>query len=132
MRLGLIALSVAPTLLAQEPAPLPGKGLAQHPFLCCGEWQDRGRSEQVMRIVRGGRVVWTYSISGNEEYGDCRLMSNGNIVFSRRLGASEITPDKKIVCSTNRASPKTATRRGNSVGRRAAPTGRGTRSGASL
>ncbi|HEY3121867.1 MAG TPA: hypothetical protein VGL15_14680 [Vicinamibacteria bacterium] len=25
MRLGLIALSVAPTLLAQEPAPLPGK-----------------------------------------------------------------------------------------------------------
>jgi hypothetical protein len=25
------------------------------------------------------------------------MLSNGNIVFSRRFGASEITPDKKIV-----------------------------------
>jgi hypothetical protein len=42
-------------------------------------------------------VVWTYSIPGKEELGDCTMLSNGNIVFSRRLGASEITPDKKIV-----------------------------------
>jgi outer membrane protein assembly factor BamB len=55
------------------------------------------KSDQIMRIVRNGKVVWTYAIPGKEEYGDCTLMSNGNIVFSRRLGASEITPDKKIV-----------------------------------
>ena len=73
-------------------APLPGKGLAQHPFLYCGEWENRGKSDQVMRIVRGGKVVWSYAIPGNQEYGDCTLMKNGNIVFSRRLGASEITP----------------------------------------
>ena len=78
-------------------AKLPGRGLAQHPFLYCGEWQDRGHSEQVMQIVRGGKVVWSYSIPGKEEYGDCTRLSNGNIVFSRRLRASEITPDKKIV-----------------------------------
>lgn len=42
-------------------------------------------------------VVWSYSIPDNEEFGDCTMMSNGNIVFSRRTGASEITPDKKIV-----------------------------------
>ncbi len=82
-------------LAAQE--PLPGAGLAQHPFLYCGEWQDRGHSDQVMYIVRGGKVEWTYAIPGREEYGDCTRLSNGNIVFSRRFSASEITPDKKIV-----------------------------------
>jgi hypothetical protein len=50
-----------------------------------------------MFIVRGGKVVWTYSIPGREELGDCTMLSNGNILFSRRFGASEITPDKKIV-----------------------------------
>jgi len=29
--------------------------------------------------------------------GDCTMLSNGNILFSRQYGASEITPDKKIV-----------------------------------
>ncbi len=76
---------------------LPGKGLAQHPFLYCGEWQQRGKSEQVMYLVRDGKIVWTYTIPGKEEYGDCTRLSNGNIIFSRRLSASEITPDKKIV-----------------------------------
>jgi len=76
---------------------LPGRGLAQHPFLYCGEWQNRGDSQQTMYIVRDGQVAWSYSISGREELGDCTMLSNGNIVFSRRLGASEVTPDKKIV-----------------------------------
>jgi hypothetical protein len=26
--------------------PLPGKGLAHHPFLYCGEWQRRSTSDQ--------------------------------------------------------------------------------------
>src|SRR5277367_4644086 len=32
---------------------LPGAGLAEHPFLYCGEWQQRGKSEQTMYLVRG-------------------------------------------------------------------------------
>jgi hypothetical protein len=76
---------------------LPGKGLDQHPFLYCGEWQNRGRTEQTMYVVRGGKITWSYSIPSREELGDCSMLSNGNIVFSRRWGASEITPDKKIV-----------------------------------
>jgi len=76
---------------------LPGAGLAEHPFLYCGEWQQRGKSEQTMYLVRGGKVVWTYSIPSNEELDDCTLLSNGNILFSRRLGASEVTPDKQII-----------------------------------
>ena len=79
------------------PLALPGSGLAQHPFLYCGEWQQRGHTEQTMYVVRGGKVVWTYAIPANEELGDCTMLSNGNIVFSRRLGASEVTPEKKIV-----------------------------------
>ncbi|MHB8654309.1 MAG: beta-propeller domain-containing protein [Terriglobia bacterium] len=77
-------------------APLPGKGLAQHPFLYCGEWDTR-RPVQTMYVVRGGKVTWSYSISNHEELDDCTMLSNGNIVFARKLGASEITPDSKIV-----------------------------------
>ena len=91
---------------ATPAATLPGKGLAQHPFLYCGEWQDRGHSDQLMVIVREGKVAWSYAIPGKEEYGDCSMLSNGNIVFSRRLGASEVTPDKKIVWHYD-APPKT-------------------------
>jgi alpha-glucosidase len=75
---------------------LKGKGLAQHDFLYCGEWDTR-RPAQTMAIVRGGRVVWSYDIPNAEEYGDCTRLANGNIVFSRKGGASEITPDKTIV-----------------------------------
>jgi len=94
---------IAAAQTAQQPAApakvtaLPGKGLAQHPFLYCGEWQERGKTDQAMHIVRDGKVVWSYSIPASEELGDCTRLSNGNILFSRRLGASEVTPDKKIV-----------------------------------
>ena len=91
---------------SSETQPLPGNGLAQHPFLYCGEWQQRGHSEQTMYVIRQGRVVWTYSIPAKEELGDCTMLSNGNIIFSRRLGASEVTPDKKIVWNYD-APPKT-------------------------
>jgi hypothetical protein len=82
---------------AQEQSPLPGRGLAQHPFLYCGEWQGRSIEKQVMYLVRDGRVVWSYTSDRTGEIGDCTMLSNGNIVFSRQFGASEITPDKKIV-----------------------------------
>ncbi len=77
-------------------ATLPGRGLAQHPFLYCGEW-DTLRPGETMFIVRDGKVVWSHTITDKEEFGDCTMLSNGNIVFSRRTGASEITPDKQIV-----------------------------------
>lgn len=84
------------------PAPqldptLPGRGLAQHPFLYCGEWQGRSVEQQAMYIVRDGKVAWSYTNTRKGELGDCTMLSNGNIVFSRQYGASEITPDKKFV-----------------------------------
>ena len=87
--------------LGQEQAALPGHGLAQHPFLYCGEWQGRSLENQVMYLVREGRVVWSYTNDRKGELGDCTMLSNGNIVFSRQYGASEITPGKKIVWDYN-------------------------------
>ena len=89
---------------ALSPAVLPGKGLGQHPFLYTGEWDTR-RKEQMMSIVREGKVVWSYSIPLNdadgtlEELGDATLLSNGNIAFCRKIGFSIIAPDKKILWS---------------------------------
>ena len=77
--------------------PLPGGGMAQHPFLYCGEWQNRSTSQQVMYIVRDGRVDWSYTNPLKGELGDCTMLSNGDVIFSRQFGASEITPDKKTV-----------------------------------
>ena len=82
---------------APELPPLPGKGLAQHPFLYCGEWQRRSISDQTMYIVRDGRIAWSYTNPQRGELGDCHRLQNGNILFSRQFGASEVTPDKRIV-----------------------------------
>ncbi len=83
--------------LAAQSAPLPGRGLAQHDFLYCGEWQQRGQSPQTMYVVRGGKVTWSYSIPAKDEISDCSMLPNGDIVFARRSGASEVTPEKRIV-----------------------------------
>src|SRR5437016_2364435 len=72
---------------AAEAINLPGKGLAQHPFVYCGEWDTR-KPEQTIFIVRNGKVVWSYSISNKEELDDCTMLTNGNIVFARRTGAN--------------------------------------------
>lgn len=85
-----------------HPDPLPGNGLRQHSFLLTGEWDHR-KTDQTLFLVRDGRVTWSYSIPIKDEHGtlqelgDATLLSNGNIVFCRKVGASEITPDKKIV-----------------------------------
>jgi hypothetical protein len=84
------------------PAILPGNGLAQHPFVYTGEYDFRN-TDQTIFVVRGGKVVWTYGIpikaaDGTlQELGDATMLSNGNIVFCRKIGASEITPDKRII-----------------------------------
>lgn len=90
---------------AQNPQhPLPGNGLSQHPFLYAGEWDIRENHLQTIHVVRGGKVVWSYGIPIKDavkdeiqELGDAFMLANGNILFSRKVGASEITPDKKIV-----------------------------------
>ncbi len=81
---------------AAQPAPLPGKGLRQHPFLYCGEWDTR-KPVQTMYIVRGGKVVWFYSVTNKDELDDCHLLSNNHVLFARKNGATEITPDKQVV-----------------------------------
>jgi len=84
------------------PAVLPGQGLGQHSFLYTGEWDHR-KTNQTIFLVRDGQVTWTYDIpikdaAGTlQELGDATMLSNGNIVFCRKVGASEITPDKKII-----------------------------------
>lgn len=83
---------------------LPGKGLNQHPFLYAGEWDTRNNM-QTMKVVRGGKVVWTYGFpikdSNNviQELGDASMLKNGNIIFSMKTGAALIRPDKKIIWS---------------------------------
>jgi hypothetical protein len=85
-----------------SPAVLPGKGLLQHPFLYAGEWDTR-KKLQTLFVVRDGKVVWSYGIPIQDEnyvlqeLGDAAMLSNGNIVFSRKVGASEVTPEKKII-----------------------------------
>jgi len=87
---------------ALAPAVLPGRGLAQHPFVYTGEWDFR-KKEQTVYIVRDGQVAWSYAIPTQDtngvmqELGDATLLSNGNLLFCRKTGASEVNPDKQIV-----------------------------------
>ena len=87
----------ATNTVSYAPAVLPGRGLAQHPFLYTGEWDHR-KTNQTIFAVRDGKVAWTYDIPIKDtdgtlqELGDATMLSNGNIVFCRKVGASEITP----------------------------------------
>src|SRR5437773_6610521 len=93
-----------PAARADVPAILPGKGLAQHDFIYTGEWDTR-KDSQTVSLVRGGKVVWTYSIPNKDhnnvlsEFSDLHLLSNGNILYACKTGAAEVTPDKKIIWS---------------------------------
>jgi hypothetical protein len=85
-----------------SPAVLPGNGLNQHPFFYTGQY-NFPKPVQTMFIVRDGKVVWTYDIPTNDanktlqELSDATLLSNGNVVFARKTGAGEVTPDKKLI-----------------------------------
>ncbi len=77
--------------------PLPGKGLAQHPFLYCGQWDTR-KPLQTMHIIRDGKVAWTYTISEKDNYFvDATMLSNGNIIFARKHGVTEVNQEKQVV-----------------------------------
>jgi hypothetical protein len=86
------------------PAVLPGNGPSQHPFLYAGEWDTRKPQAQSIFIVRGGKIVWQYTMplknpkTGNyQEFDDATQLSNGNIIFSHMSGAAMVSPDKKIL-----------------------------------
>src|SRR5580658_4928823 len=80
----------ATIVVSYEPPVLPGHGLAQHPFLYTGEWDYR-KTNQTIFLVRGGNVVWTYSIPIKDadgtlqELGDATMLSSGNVVFCRKV-----------------------------------------------
>ncbi len=75
--------SLAWAAASAQPDSLAGRGMAQHPFFYCGEWQNRSTSRQTMYIVREGHVVWSYTNPLKGELDDCSQLSNGNIVFAR-------------------------------------------------
>src|SRR5664279_519230 len=94
---GILSLLISSLSGASLHDSLPGKGINQYNFLYAGEWQNSAMTNQTMYIVKDGKIVWSYIMPQEGEYGDATMLSNGNIVFSRKSGASEITRDKKIV-----------------------------------
>ena len=85
------------------PAVLPGRGVAQHPFLYAGEWDTRKPLEQSIFIVRDGKITWQYTLplktatGGNQEFDDATLLSNGNVIFSRMSGAGMVGLNKRVL-----------------------------------
>jgi hypothetical protein len=82
------------------PPNLPGNGLAQHPMLYVGENCNK------IFLVKGGKVIWTYSVGKGPELDDVWMLSNGNILFTRMKSISEITPDKKVIWHYDFVLPK--------------------------
>src|SRR5258708_38874369 len=74
-------------------SPLPGDGLAQHPFLYYGEGNN------VLYVVHHGKVVWTYAFPKRGEIDDAWMLSNGHIICTTMHHCYEVTPDKRIVWS---------------------------------
>jgi hypothetical protein len=90
------------SLPSPTPAVLPGRGLAQHPFLYAGGWDTR-KALQSMFLVRAGKIIWPHSIplhnatGGIQEFAAATLLSDGTIIFSCMSGAGAINQDKDIV-----------------------------------
>src|SRR5580658_10501110 len=82
------------------PGGLPGNGIAQHPMLYIGEGYNK------MFLVNDGKIIWTYSTGGGNEYDDVWMLSNGNILFTRMQYIAEVTPKKEVVWRYD-APPKT-------------------------
>jgi hypothetical protein len=80
-------------LVASGPTPtdLPDKGASQRPMLYIGEGYNK------MFLINHGKIQWTYSTDGGNEYDDVWMLSNGNILFTRMYYIAEITPSKQIV-----------------------------------
>jgi hypothetical protein len=64
---------------------------SRHDFIYAGEWQNGGFANQKFFVYRGGKQVFSYTYPQQCEYGDIWMLSNGNIVYSYRWGAAEMT-----------------------------------------
>ena len=97
------AVTPAPVPKIVSPAVLPGNGPAQHDFLYAGEWDTRKPEKQSVFLVRGGKIVWSYSMplrradNAIQEFDDATLLPNGNVIFSRMSGAGEVNPQGQLV-----------------------------------
>ena len=115
------AQAIQESVAATQYTLLPGKGLSQHPFLYCGEWDTR-KPDQTIFLIRGGKVVWTYSMPIKNEKGelnefdDVHMLSNKHILFARKTGATEITMEKKVVWNYD-APPGTEIHSAQPIGR---------------
>ncbi|MGA7831554.1 MAG: hypothetical protein WCA21_11375 [Terracidiphilus sp.] len=88
-----VLLGVFCGLTAQAQVKPPSTSLAQHDFFYSGESHQRN-----MYIVRGGKIVWSYSDpAGRGEISDAVMLSNGNILFAHQFGVTLITPEKKVL-----------------------------------
>jgi hypothetical protein len=74
-----------------DPTDLPGNGLARHPMLYIGEGYN------TMYVINNGKIIWTYSTGGGNEYDDAWMLSNGNVLFTRMQYIAEVTPEKQVV-----------------------------------
>lgn len=88
--------AVPPPSAVKTEAALPGNGLAQHDFLYAGESKDRRAF-----IIRKGKIVWSWDDpAGKGEISDAVLLSNGNLLLAHQYAVKLISPDKKILWST--------------------------------
>lgn len=99
MKLRSVILLILAARVTPAQADLPGKGLAQHPFLYCGA--ARLGAAPSIEVLQQGKVEWNYPLSARDRLEDCTMLSNGTIVFARGTGASIVRPDKKIVWNYN-------------------------------
>jgi hypothetical protein len=86
--------AVAPARTWPEPTSTPrrpGSGLAQHPMLFAGEGHN------MIYLVNGGKVVWTYSAGKGGEIDDVWMLTNGHVLFTQQFRVVEITPKKEVV-----------------------------------
>jgi len=92
-RLLLAALTAALTLPAcsQTGNPSASATPRHHSILCCSTNTNAGS----IAIIRDGGQVWTHPVA--EPANDGWLLSNGNVVYAHKSGATEVTPDHKIV-----------------------------------
>lgn len=75
------------------PAPLPGRGMAQHDFLYAGEATTRD-----IYIVRDGKVAWEFhDDAATGEISDAQMASNGNIVYAHQHGVKVIDQARKTL-----------------------------------
>jgi hypothetical protein len=89
----LVVLGIFIGLAAQAQVKAPSTDLAGHDFMYAGESHQRN-----IFIVRGGKVVWSYSDpAGKGEISDAVMLSNGNILFAHQFGVTLISPEKKVL-----------------------------------